>query len=445
MVLFSLVATHADVDLETVARLSAGASEVAPSVLADGSAVKGAVVLATCNRYEIYAEAPSENDLEAARSALIAEIAGRSGLDEPLVSKSFLTRTGEEVGQHLFAVSAGLDSAVVGEREIAGQVRRALIGAQESGTASAGLVQLFQAASKTAKEVGAQTALGSRGLSIVSVALDLASDLTESTWPAKHWAGRKAVIFGTGAYAGATMAQLRERGCTDISVYSSSGRAEAFVATRGGTALTAEELPGALAAADVVIGCSGSDARLDAAEVERVRAGSTGTLIIIDLALTRDFDPAVAQLDGVELLTLESVRLAAPQEQSESLTHASRIVARSAKDFEQQRQARSVDSAIVALRRHTLDVLDTELERVRAQHGCTAAAEEVEFALRRMVKQLLHIPTVRARELAARGEQDSYVAALEALYGISLDEPADASPAACPVDHEELRRAAGGA
>lgn len=428
------MATHADIDLETVAQLSNGSSEVASSALADSQLVSGAVVLATCNRYEIYGETPHVENLEAARSALVTQISGLSGLNEQVVSRAFSTRTGPEVSRHLFAVSAGLDSAVVGEREIAGQVRRALITAQHEGTASSGLVRLFQAASKTAKDVGAQTALGSRGLSIVSVALDLASDLSESA----DWSNKKVVVFGTGAYAGATMSLLRERGCTDVSVYSSSGRAETFVATRGGTALDAETLPAAVAAADVMIGCSGSDTRVEAADLAKVRALSAQTLIAIDLALTHDFDPAVAELDGVELLTLESVRLAAPQEQSESLAQASTIVSGAAETFEQEREARSVDSAIVALRRHTMNVLDTEMEKVRARHGCTAAAEEVEFALRRMVKQLLHIPTVRGRELAANGQQDEYVAALEALYGIQVEQPAAAAPAAeCPVDYQQ--------
>jgi glutamyl-tRNA reductase len=117
-------------------------------------------------------------------------------------------------------------------------VRRALITAQHEGTSSSGLVRLFQAASKTAKDVGAQTALGSHGLSIVSVALDLATDLSENP----DWSAKKVVIFGTGAYAGVTMALLRARGCTEFSVFSSSGRAEGSVATRGGTALNAESL-----------------------------------------------------------------------------------------------------------------------------------------------------------------------------------------------------------
>ena len=85
-----------------------------------------------------------------------------------------------------------------------------------------------------------------------------------------------------------------------------------------------------------------------------------------------------------------------------------------------------MDSAIVALRRHTMNVLDAEMEKVRARHGCTAAAEEVEFALRRMVKQLLHVPTVRARELASNGQQDDYIAGLEALYGITVEPTAGA-------------------
>lgn len=389
----------------------------------------GAIILATCNRFEIYGEAPQNDDVEAARAAFITQISDLSGLGEQFVSRSFSTRTGREVSQHLFAVSAGLDSAVVGEREIAGQVRRALITAQHEKTASSGLVRLFQTASKTAKDVGAQTALGSRGLSIVSVALDLATDLSESP----DWSRKKVVVFGTGAYAGATMALLRERGCTNVSVFSSSGRAAGFVATRGGTALDGDALRPAVAVADILIGCSGSDAPVEAKELAAVRAESAQPLIAIDLALTHDFDPAVGQLDGVELLTLESVRLAAPQEQAEALTRASSIVSGAAQAFEQERQTRSVDSAIVALRRHTMDVLDAEMEKVRARHGCTAAAEEVEFALRRMVKQLLHVPTVRARELAANGQQEDYAAALGTLYGITVEQPAATVPEGCPV------------
>jgi glutamyl-tRNA reductase len=100
-----------------------------------------------------------------------------------------------------------------------------------------------------------------------------------------------------------------------------------------------------------------------------------------------------------------------------------------------------VDSAIVALRRHTMNVLDAEMEKVRARHSCTADTAEMEFALRRIVNQLLHVPTIRARELAANGQQDEYVAALEALYGIIIEQPAARAPtqAEWPVDNRILR------
>jgi glutamyl-tRNA reductase len=137
------------------------------------------------------------------------------------------------------------------------------------------------------------------------------------------------------------------------------------------------------------------------------------------------------------------VRLAAPEEQAESVRQAQEIVAHAAQAFEEQQQERSVDSAIVALRKHTMQVLERELEKVRAQHGCTGPAQEVEFAMRRMVKQLLHLPTVRARELAAAGRQDDYIAALDALYGITVEAPAAqarqgaaAGQDGCPVPHE---------
>lgn len=423
MDLHALVATHADQDLESVARLSAGSTSVAGN----------GIVLATCNRFEIYALADQP---ETHRHELITKISQASGLSEDFISRSLRPLNSSEAGEHLFSVAAGLDSAVVGEREIAGQVRRALSEAQAAyaaeGSAVPGpLVRLFQTASKTAKRVGSQTALGSQGRSIVSVALDLAAEsfpgenqaartAQTQTETESAWQRLNAVIFGTGAYAGVTMALLRERGVQNIAVYSSSGRASEFVSRRGGTAV--ESLEEALGHADLIIGCSGSERRIAASTLAAIRqeSGHSNTpLTVIDLALSRDFDPAVTELPGVELLSLESVRLAAPAEQESALLEARGIVAAAAQDFRAGDVGRKMNPAIIALRNHTLSALDHEMERVRAQHGCTAAAEEVEFALRRMVRQLLHIPTMRARELAAEGRHDEYLAALETLYGIA--------------------------
>ncbi len=417
MVLFSLVASHSDLDLETVARLSGGAAEVSADVVFGDNDVVGMVTLATCNRYELYVQARSTEDVESARSTIVTAVSRCTGLTEPQVSNALATQQGPAVARHLFAVSTGLESAVVGEREIAGQVRRALSSAQDAGVGTPALVRLFQAASKTAKDVGAQTALGRRGMSIVSVALDLAAELQD----ASSLAGRTAVLFGTGAYAGAAMAQLAQRGCTDIRVYSSSDRAAGFVASRGGTALSAESLPDALAGAHLLVGCSGSEHQVAATDLAQVRHTGSPQLTVIDLALTHDFAPDIAGLPGVDLLTLETVRQAAPAEQSATLVEAATLVADAAANFEQAQNARSLDHAIVALRRHTMAVLDDEIAKIRQQHGCTAATAEVEFAMRRMVKQLLHVPTVRAKELAAAGDTGSYLAALDALYGLKVE------------------------
>ncbi|WP_104089993.1 glutamyl-tRNA reductase [Arthrobacter sp. GMC3] len=430
MVLFSLVASHSAIDLETVARLSAGAAAVGAEVVSAENAVAGLVTLATCNRFELYAQARSADDVESARSSLIAAVSAHSGLAEHQVSNALATQQGTAVPRHLFAVSTGLESAVVGEREIAGQVRRALSSAQDQGTSTPALVRLFQAASKTAKDVGAQTALGRRGMSIVSVALDLATDLQD----ARSLAGKTAVLFGTGAYAGAAMAQLAQRGCTDIRVYSGSGRAEAFVASRGGVALTDATLPAALADAHLLLGCSGSDRQVSAGDLAQVRHGLSPQLTVIDLALTHDFAADVADLPHVDLLTLETVRQAAPAEQESTLAEAAGLVADAASNFEHAQNARSLDHAIVALRRHTMGVLDSEIAKIRAQHGCTAATAEVELAMRRMVKQLLHVPTVRAKELAASGDTEGYLAALNALYGIKVEPAAVVQRAAAVLE-----------
>jgi glutamyl-tRNA reductase len=430
VVLFSLVASHSDLDLETVARLSAGAAEVSADVISGDNDVVGLITLATCNRYELYAQARSAQDVESARSSIVAAVSERTGLSEPQVSGALSTQLGTAVPRHLFAVSTGLESAVVGEREIAGQVRRALSSAQDAGVSTPALVRLFQAASKTAKDVGAQTALGRRGMSIVSVALDLAAELQESP----TLAGTTAVLFGTGAYAGAAMAQLAQRGCTDIRVFSSSGRAETFVASRGGTALTDETLPSALATAHLLVGCSGSDRQVEARDLAQLRHAASPQLTVIDLALTHDFAPDVADLPQVDLLTLETVRQAAPAEQESTLSEAAILVADAAVNFEKAQNARSLDHAIVALRRHTMGVLDDEIAKIRAQHGCSAATAEVEFAMRRMVKQLLHVPTVRAKELAAAGDSESYLSALEALYGLKVEPAILGKTAAAALD-----------
>ena len=442
---FSLVASHKDLSLDTVARLSAGSAGVG-SALAS-STDDGAVVLATCNRVEVYADA---RDADAARERIVAAIAEQSGLPEDAVRSAFRVLDDDASARHLFEVGAGLDSAVVGEREIAGQVRRALVDARDAGTATGSLTRLFESATRTAKDVGSHTALGATGRSVVSVALDLAEELrglTDAMARRTFWQEANVLLIGTGAYAGTTLAQLADRGAQAVGVHSASGRAAQFVADRGGWALAlgGADVAEAVAEADVIIGSSGGDRQISPERMAELRRGAERPVTVVDLALSRDFDPAVGELEGVDLITLESVRLAAPEQAQAAVAEARGLVETALEEYTSARRGRTADAAIKALRGHTMAALDREMERVRARHGCTAAADEVQFALRRMVNQLLHTPSVRARELAAQGRLDEFEHALEVLFDIPVPgtRPADAPGDACPAtEADDARRTA---
>lgn len=424
VVMFSLVAAHTWLDLETVAQLASGASEVSETLSND--TVSGVVILSTCNRLELYAEARTD-DIERAAEDILRSIAERAEVSYDEVASAFRLYRHDAAVRHLFEVGSGLKSAVVGEREIAGQVRRALADARDAGHTTGSLTKLFETATRTAKDIGAQTALGSTGRSIVSVALELATELRAGTsivGAQRFWEDANILLVGTGAYAGTTLAQLQALGAKNVAVHSSSGRAQQFVADRGNwaMALGGAEVEGAFAEADVLIGVSGGERSVTAQQLQQLREGTSRRLTVLDLALTHDFDPAIGDLPAVDLITLESVKMAAPTEQQASITQAQQLVDTAVDDYLTVTRERSASDAIVTLRSHTMAVLEEEMARVQDRHGCTAAAEEVRFAMRRMVRQMLHEPTVRARQAAANGTLDEYEAALETVFGFDLTE-----------------------
>lgn len=439
-VLLVLVAKYRDLDIEFATRLHAVSWELGQHLLASSSAVSAAVVVSTCSRFEIYCEVASRDHVDAACSEALGSVGLYTRLPADRIESLFEHSSGASAAEHLFAVAAGLDSVVVGERQVAGQVRRALAEAQVAGTASGHLVRLFQEASRTGKDVGARTTLGSASRSIADVALELATKGPEHP----SLADASVVLFGTGSYAVCVAEILRSKRCPTISIFSQSGRAEAFVASRGGTALTVRELPAAVARADIIIGCSGTETRISAAQLEDWRDGTGRSLTVVDLAPSHDFDPRVAELPGIELITLDSVRFAAPPADTEALRVARALVRQAARRFERQEELRAVDAAIVALRQHVHQVLEAEMLRAVKQHGPGAQAEEVNLAMRRMVRRLLHLPTVRARELATDGRQHDYAAALEALFGLSVQPAVARNPGIVTVTSLE-RVAAGSA
>lgn len=428
----SLIASHRDLDLDLLERLSAGALSVGTTVAAMSAAPtsagapapgpapgpQGALVLATCNRFEVYLELRPGQDPRGVVAAATSVIAAATGLANDDVAASLTVLRGREVPAHLFAVAAGLDSMVVGEREISGQVRRALSTARAAGTTSSGLERLFQTAARASRDIGARTGLGAAGRSVVGVALDLA----ERDLPA--WARTRVVLVGTGSYAGAAVAALHRRGCHDIGVFSPSGRAVGFARDRSAVAIPDDGLEAALTDADLVVACSGAvGGVVDAATVARARAASGHPRVIVDLALRHDVDPAVGALPGVRLIDLATVRDRAPDGYGEPVERARRLVAAATEHFEAGRQALELDREIVLERRRVLGPLEVEAARLRAEGGPEQLGRAVR-ALRRRTRTLLHAPTVRARVAALAGDDAAFAAALAELAAI----PAPAVP-----------------
>jgi glutamyl-tRNA reductase len=308
---------------------------------------------------------------------------------------------GADAAAHLFAVTSGLESMVVGEDEISGQVRRALDAARADGMTSSELERLFQKATHTSRGVRNRTQLRGAHRSLVRLALELASSRVAD------WAAARVVLVGTGRYAARTVDALRARGAGDIHVFSPSGRAQTFATQHG--LIPVSDFAAAAAAADVVITCT-ADAVVHAdAFVPGHR------VLVIDLGLPRNVDPAVGDVEAVELLDLETIRLHAPLQEFTAHADARAIVGDAATEFHADRLA---GPAITTLRTEVLGIVEQEIARARAR----GAGDETEAALRHLAGVLLHRPSVRIRELAVEGRLDEVTAALETLHGLTVDD-----------------------
>lgn len=402
--------SHHDVSLATLEDFSRLAADLPGELVRQPHAgVSGAVLLSTCNRVEVYIEADDTRRVgDAVRDLLVRRYEHEIDFPRP--------RIADDVARHLFAVAAGLDSMVVGEDEISGQVRRALAQARTQGTTSAGLERLFQGASSTSKQVASSTGLGAAGRSIVSVALDL----VEQEGPI---AGKAALLIGTGAFARVAHASLRKRGMTDLMVFSMSGRARRFVETHGGQAVQQAGLLDALSRAELVVACSGAPHPvLDARMLDAVTSDRLSPLPILDLALTQDVDDDARGLQQVRVIDLEVISHHVPSEHGDALAKAQRIVNDSVTRFGLREDERTADSAVVAMRTHVTAILEREQLRANARLDESTAAE-VSLALHRFAGELLHEPTIRARQLSREGAGREFDQALQILFGIDPSTP----------------------
>ena len=400
--LLCLTSNHHNASFDLLEKLSIGAPAAATELVEASAFVSGAVVLATCNRFEAYLDIdePLTGSTAVAVQSTLSALSAGSGVSEEDLRASITVLCGDDVPSHLFAVTSGLESVVIGEDEISGQVRRALDEARTNRTTTSGLEKLFQQAAHTSKNVRNTTELGGAGRSLVRLALELASSRVTD------WQFARVLLVGTGQYAATTLAALRDRGAVDVRVFSPSGRASKFATKYGIRAELA--LDAAIGWADVVITCTASLA------VHPADFTDTDRRLVIDLGLPRNVDPAVSSLEGVELLDLELISKHAPIEALTAAADARAMVATSAAAFS---AAPGIEPAIVALRSHVFDLLDAELERANGD-------ARTEAALRHLAGVILHGPSVRARKLASAGEAERFTDALEALFGITVHEAA---------------------
>ncbi len=404
--LLCLTANHRNASFDLLEKLSFVAPDTARTLIKDQ--VSGAVVLATCNRFEAYLEI-EDGSKDAATNAVVDAMSHASGVGSTDLRAAVTVLTGDEVVTHLFAVTSGLESIVVGEDEIAGQVGRALQRARAEGTTSGDLEQLFQRATQTSRGVRTSTAVGAAGRSLVRLALELASSRITD------WGITRVLVVGTGQYAATTVAAVRDRGATMLSVYSPSGRGDVFGARHGLT--VQRDLPGAMLDADVIITCTSATVIGTSAIIGSERR------LVIDLGMPRNVDPAIISLPGISLLDLEIISRHAPVEELTAAANAHELVADAAARFTAER---SIEPAIVALRAHVFELLETELQRA---HDRSDNSAETEAALRHLAGVLLHAPSVRARELALDGRGQEFLDGLEAIYGIAAGLAAEAPDA----------------
>ncbi|WP_375430276.1 glutamyl-tRNA reductase [uncultured Friedmanniella sp.] len=397
--------------LSRLAMDAATAGKLADQLVASDH-IDEAVVLSTCNRTELYTSVSRfHGGLDDAVQSL-AELAGLS-VDElrTLCAVYF----DEGAVAHTFSVAAGLDSVVLGENQVLGQVRAALTLAQQEGTVGTVLNSLFQQALRVAKRVQTETAIGSAGRSLVSAAYDLL------TAERGDLAGRRVLVVGAGAMAGLAARTAAAAGASVSCANRTLVKAERLAEAVGGRAIALDDLDEALAETDFLITCTGARSMTIGAD----QLAGTPVTGVVDLALPPDVSEDVHTL-GISLVNLD--RLAARYDQSggselgdgDAVAEARSLVRTEVRDFLGLRRAAQVAPTVVALRSMASEVVAGEMSRLISRLPSLDARErdEVQRTVRRVVDKLLHTPTVRVQELSADPDAVDYAAALRELFAL---------------------------
>jgi glutamyl-tRNA reductase len=415
--------THRTVPLALRERLAFSAEQAAEALTRFRERFPGreGVLLSTCNRVEFYAAGAEADGPPPPPDQLVSFLAECRGIDASLLTPVLAGDRDEAVVRHLFSVAAGLDSMVLGEPQIVAQVKQAWSLAQESRTSGPLTGEMFQAALRTAKRVATETALGRERISIPSVAVaDFASGVFE------RFDDKRVLLIGAGKMAAETLRYLRAAGARDLLIVNrTAGRAGDLAARLGARAGRFENLSAELAAADLVVSTTGATAPVVSlelfAEVETQRAGRP--LVVLDLAVPRDFDPRIGQRPGVWLYSVDDLAAACAanrKSRQRELPAALTIIDEETQRFMGDLHHRSTAPVIERLRAGWNETGEAELDRLfRRLPGLDDASRaEIRQAFDRYAAKLLHPPLASLRSESRSGPPHGLLDALKRLFDL---------------------------
>ncbi|MEV4943970.1 glutamyl-tRNA reductase [Streptomyces zaomyceticus] len=430
--------------LERAALAADTQAKLLQDTLAAEPAAEG-TVLATCNRIELYADVDKFHAGVAELSTLLAQHSG-VGLDE--LTPYLYVHYEDRAVHHLFSVACGLDSMVVGEGQILGQIKDALALGQDLHTAGRLLNDLFQQALRVGKRAHSETGIDRAGQSLVTFGLEqLADGADVDTW-AK---GKKALVIGAGSMSSLAAATLARSGVSDIVVANRTlARAERLAqilnepggtpggGSGGGTGVSAHAVEmvavgDELTRADVVVSCTGATGLvLTGDDIETAVHGRRTPLALLDLAMPRDIDAAAHRIPGVRLVDIESLAEAsADAPMAADVDRVRGIVSDEVAAFGAAQRAAHITPTVVALRTMAADVVAGEVARLEGRLPDLDDKQRAEITqtVRRVVDKLLHAPTVRVKQLASEPGGAGYADALRTLFDLDPETVASVSRA----------------
>jgi glutamyl-tRNA reductase len=402
--------------------------------LVEHEAVHEAVAISTCNRTELYLVTADPVEAE---STALGILSRQSGLRPTELLGAIYSLRGSPAVEHLFSVTAGLDSMIVGEAEVQGQVKRSYEMALVEGVTGPVTNRLFRDALAAGKRVRSETDVSRSSVSVSSVAVKLASDFLGDL------SARRVLVIGAGENAELTARALRDRGVETLFVANRRfERALALAQRYGGRAISFDDLPAELEHADIVVSSTGAPHQIvGREELEFVAASRMGRpLVMIDLAVPRDIEPSVRDCPGIALYDMDDLQAEVARNLSGRQAEADEarvLVREDVVRFEEWLESLDVVPTISALRQRGDEIVEQVLRENESRWESLSDADRERLATMAsaVVSRLLHEPTRRLRGAAGEGSSYRYVHALHELFGL---EAALAPQAKAPAEVTEL-------